>query len=104
MKKMLLVSVIAGFIMGCQKEFSYSTTSASYESLNQFYDRNQKLSQTFSANCSNSISLQTGNGTKITFQPNSFVTMNDQPVTGDVSIEVKEILTPSEMILNRALT
>lgn len=104
MKKMLLISVIAGFIAGCQKEFSYSTTSASYESLNQFFDRNQKLSQTFSANCSNNILLQTAHGTKITFQSNSFLTMNDQPVSGDVSIEVKDILTPSEMILNRTLT
>jgi hypothetical protein len=95
------ISIVA---LNCQKELSYSGNLEKFESLNQFFENNQKPSQNFTTNSSNNISLQTTNGTKIIFQPNSFVTLNDQPVTGDVSIEVKEILTPADIILNRMLT
>ncbi|MEI9910033.1 MAG: hypothetical protein WDO71_10365 [Bacteroidota bacterium] len=104
MKRFLFLSSIIAVVIGCQKELSHSSSSYNYQSLSEFFEKNQKPSQTFSQNSSNIISLQTNKGTKIIFQPNSFITLNDQPVTGDISIEVKEILTPSEMILNRTLT
>jgi hypothetical protein len=99
----ILFIFLAVIAFNCQKEVSYSGSSETYTSLDQFFEKNQKAPQTFSANSSNAITLQTNKGTRILFQPNSFVTLNNQPVTGDVSIEVKEILTPAEMILSRAL-
>jgi len=44
-------------------------------------------------------SLTTSKGTKITFPANAFVDKNNQPVSGDVRVHVKDIMQPSDMIL-----
>jgi hypothetical protein len=87
--------------IGCKKEFSTFYTSNTYSSLKEFFSTNAKPSEYFVVNSSKNISLKTKGGSIITFEKNSFVDSLNQPVPGDVNIEVKEILTPAEMIYNQ---
>src|SRR5438477_9204517 len=98
---LLLVLAIAG--INCRKEYSYSSSSAEYTSLDEFFQKNQPSSEALVANISNPVSLETKRGTKFIFEPNSFVNSAGQPVTGTIFFEVREILTPVDLILSRTL-
>lgn len=59
--------------------------------------------QTYTMNASNFNSFTCTNGTIINIYPNAFLTQADVPVTGVVTIEVKDILSKKDMILNNAM-
>jgi hypothetical protein len=85
----------------CQKELSFSSSSNEYATLHEFFEKNQPPTEGWYANSSNPLTLTTRRGTKFIFQPNSFETLDGQPVTGTIWFEVKEIFNSSEMILSR---
>ncbi|MGZ5191112.1 MAG: hypothetical protein ACXWCZ_08845 [Flavisolibacter sp.] len=68
-------------------------------SLQEFFTKNAPPSKKLSANSTSTIFFSTSNGTNIRFPANAFVTKAGVPVTGDVNIEVQEILDPMNMIL-----
>lgn len=59
--------------------------------------------QTYTINAANFHSFTCANGTIINIYPNAFLTQSGTVVTGAVTIEVKDILSKKDMILNNAM-
>jgi len=59
--------------------------------------------QTYTINATNYHSFTCTNGTMINIFPNAFLTQSGAAVTGVVTIEVKDILSKKDMILNNAM-
>src|SRR5215217_9026855 len=105
MKLLLSLLTLAVVIYACQKELSDSKTGKDdIVSLQQFFTKNTAPLQRITASASNPIRFTAAKGTSINFPDNAFVTLNNASVTGTVTIEVKEILTPADMILNNTPT
>jgi hypothetical protein len=105
MKRVLAMLTFAILVYACQKEVvGANLPENNIASLEQFFTNNTTPLQNFKADANAFINLTTPKGTGIIFPDNAFVTLNNVPVTGDVTVEVKEILTPAEMILNNAPT
>jgi hypothetical protein len=68
-------------------------------SLHEFHQNNQVRSQVFSIDAAAGGTFTGNKGTIFTFPPNAFVTKSGQPVSGTVSIEIKEVYAKSDMIL-----
>ncbi|MEO6733720.1 MAG: hypothetical protein ABIN01_21030 [Ferruginibacter sp.] len=102
MKEIISISLIAVFILAaCQPEMwledEKQTTPGT---LNDFVNRNRSSLEVYTVAVSTPGQLTTAKDTKIYFAANAFVDEQNKPVTGAVKIEVKEITTPGEMILN----
>ena len=96
---------ITFFAFSCQADLSDEQPRRQvYTSLKDFQTKNKVASQSFTANSATTIFLQGAKGSRFSFPSNAFVTMNNQPVSGEVSIEIKEILKPQEMILSNMPT
>jgi hypothetical protein len=105
MKRLLFLSTLAVLVLACQKELSRSKADfGKLASLQQFFEKNTAPVQTGTADASAAFRFTTAKGTAIDFPNNAFVTPNNQPVTGTITIAVKEIRTPAEMILNNTPT
>jgi hypothetical protein len=105
MKLLFSLLALAMLNYGCQKELSdFKTGEDDIVSLGQFFTKNAAPLQRFTASASNPIRVTAAKGTGVNFPDNAFVTLNNASVTGTVTIEVKEILTPADMILNNTPT
>jgi outer membrane protein assembly factor BamB len=105
MRIVSLSLLLALFIASCQPDLSDELPRREvYASLQEFQVKNKVVPQVFTANSSNNISLQGSKGSRFVFSANAFVTLDGQPVTGNVTIEVKEILKPIDMILSNMPT
>ena len=60
-------------------------------------------SETYVVNSSNYNTHTCANGTKIIISPNSFLTQAGLAVAGNINIEVKDVLSKKDMILNNAI-
>lgn len=101
MRVAALSLLIAFWAASCQPDMSDELPRRQvYASLQDFQAKNKVAPQTFTANSSNTIAIQGAKGSRFVFPANAFVTQSGQPVTGDVAIEVKEILKPIDMILS----
>lgn len=88
---------------GCKKSEEESPAPAI--SMKDFFEKTEVKSQTFTINTDNGQSTITGEeGTKVTFPENAFTTIDGTPVTGTVSIELKEIYDKSDMVLSERPT
>ncbi|HET6991492.1 MAG TPA: hypothetical protein VFJ43_09225 [Bacteroidia bacterium] len=108
----IMVAAIAATISiaGCKKEDTPSPTSnptqstGSISSLNAFFAHQGAQSQFFTID-NNSVQAITGaHGTVLTFNANSFVTQLGGPVTGNITIELKEIYSKKDMLLSNVST
>lgn len=63
-----------------------------------FFDRHRPQNERFSIDAAAGGTFTTSNGTRITIAPNAF-RLNGNPVTGPVNVWVRDILTPSQMVL-----
>jgi hypothetical protein len=106
MKKIFFALATVVVIAACQKELSDLVTNAPSGSnaLLRFFANNKTAPETFAVNATNPIQITGKKGAVIKFPDNAFVRQNGDAVTGDVSIEVLEIYTPAEMILNNKPT
>jgi hypothetical protein len=94
-----LVSAACLTFTGCKKNNDESPAPAT--TIKDFFEKTEVKSQTFSINTDNGQSSITGEeGTKVTFPQNAFTTADGSPVTGTVSIELKEIYDKSDMVLS----
>jgi hypothetical protein len=59
--------------------------------------------QSYTVDATNYSFYMCANGTKIMIYPNAFLTKSGAPVSGIVNIEVKDVLSKKDMILNNAL-
>ena len=76
----------------------------SYNDIQGFFDENGVEKQDFVIDATAGGTIVGENGTKINFNANSFVDNNDNPVTGNIDISLKEIFHISEMILSNKPT
>ncbi|MEO5645502.1 MAG: hypothetical protein ABIQ40_01590 [Bacteroidia bacterium] len=111
-KTLLLTSIVAAMAFtGCKKDETPEPTptptpipAASLASLNAFFTSNGAQTQTFTIN-NNSLQTITGSrGTMVGFAANSFVTLAGAPVTGNVTIELREIYDKKNMLLSNITT
>lgn len=101
MQRVILFLSVICFLAACQPEIVDTPGSQRVSgNVQQFFSEKAVKGQRFTANSSASINLSTPKGHKIFLNPNSFVTLSGQPVTGNVDIEVKELTTAAEMILS----
>ncbi|MEO5564212.1 MAG: hypothetical protein ABIR18_12275 [Chitinophagaceae bacterium] len=106
MKNNLLISFLAVLtVTGCESETSFTKEKEEVQtSLEDFYSDNRSNAQSFSVPASSGGMTTTSGGIKIYFPGNGFVTKDGALVNGDVSVNVKEVLTPYEMIFNNMPT
>lgn len=101
MQRIILFLCVVCFLASCQSEIEDTPSSQRVPgNVQQFFSDKAVKGQRFTANSASVINLSTLKGHKVFFNPNSFVTLSGQPVTGNVDIEVKELTTPAEMILS----
>jgi len=76
----------------------------SYNDIQGFFEANGVQDQTFTIDAATGGSVTGEDGTIVSFSPNAFVDGNNDPVTGMVDVAIKEIFTPSQMILSNKPT
>lgn len=110
-KTLLLASVIAATTFaGCKKEETPDPTPTpnptvpTIASLNVLFSHQGAQSQFFTINNNTPQTVTGAHGTILTFNANTFVTMSGAPVTGNVTIELKEIYDKKTMLLSNMPT
>jgi len=93
-------------IISCKKDQdiliqpSLKHTASEEKTLTDFFIQNRVPSQFFTLNSDSINGLHTSNKSYLYVAKSSFVTINNQPVTGAITIEIKEILNKKNMILS----
>jgi hypothetical protein len=100
MKKQLLCGLlVVGMFSGCQPETSFDREDVQ-TSVEDFYNKNRMAEQSYTVSSASGGVKTTAAGNKVHIPGNAFVTKSGTPVTGEVSVNVKEYLTPYDMIMN----
>lgn len=101
--------VAIGLIAGCKKDSTTTPTNTSsnpsspavyYSSVSDFLKKNAAPAQNYTINGSTGGSFTTPQGTKVTIPANAFLDASNNLVTGNVTVEFKDIYTRSEMLLS----
>ncbi len=99
----LIIAAILGFT-ACRKNDTIVAPVAADQKVKAFFDANAPKYESFTIDASAGGSLVTGKGTKISFPANAFKKINGQPVTGNVTVQVKDIFQASDMLLGNRPT
>jgi outer membrane protein assembly factor BamB len=75
-----------------------------YTDIQGFFEAHGVQEQTFTIDATTGGSVTGDDGTVVTFPGNAFVDGSNNPITGMVDVAVKEIFTPSQMILSNKPT
>lgn len=103
--KAFLVCVSLWMLSGCQKEFSSLRRGSGTMDLEGFFKEiTNSSTQSFALNTNSGGTIKGKNGSGFFFQPLSFVDLNGNTIRGNVNIDVLELLTPADIILNNAAT
>ena len=108
-KSMLFVSTLIGLtILSCKKENDLNPAptngTGGSGNISTFFNENATPKQTFTINADQYQTITGTKGTILQFQPGSFKTPSGQLVNGSVSIELREMYSKVDMILNKATT
>ena len=76
----------------------------SYNDIQGFFEANGAQDQNFTIDATAGGSVTGEDGTVVTFPPSAFVDGSNNPITGIVEVSIKEIFTPSQMILSNKPT
>lgn len=95
------IGVLTG-INGCTKR--PENIEPSDNSFNSYFSTQRNKSQKFTINATQNNVIYGNKGTKVQIGGGTLRTMSGQPVTGNVTVELKEITELSEMIVNNAPT
>ena len=105
MKKTLLFIITIIAIVSCKKDTKSTTTtlppsaSDNYSSVQAFFANNNIALQTYTIDASTGGSFTSPQGTTVTIPSNAFLTQANLPVTGNVTIQFKDIYKKSDMFL-----
>jgi len=99
-----LFALVTLALTACQHEVSYVDDGKIQTSLTDFYNYNRAVVENFTVSSVSGAVVTTSHGSKIHLPAGGFVTEYGEPVTGNILITVKEIVTPAEMILNNMPT
>jgi hypothetical protein len=105
-KRALILAFLCLLIASCKKEETIEPGITTREyTLSEFFEASQPPLQTFqiSADSGDTIMGAT-HKTIIRFYPQSFVTSSGQIVTGQITVELREILTANDMVLSKITT
>ncbi len=75
-----------------------------YSSIGSFYSKNGTQLQTYTVSGTSGGSFTSPKGTIVTIPPNAFVDKNNNPVTGTVTINFKDIYKKSDMLFSNMPT
>jgi hypothetical protein len=102
--KLFLIAIIV-VIISCKKDTKNTTTAPpnsntdNYPSVQAFFSTNNIAIQTYTIDASTGGSFTSLQGTTVTIPPNAFLTKLNVPVTGNVTIQFKDIYKKSDMFL-----
>jgi hypothetical protein len=106
-KTMMLTSIVAAIIFsGCKKDtpeptpITPVTPTPTIASLSAFFSDQGAQSQFFTISNNSTQTITGSNGTIVGFGANTFVTMSGAPVTGNITIELREIYDKKTMLLS----
>ncbi len=108
--KLILTAVLAAaFFAGCKKDETpdpapNNPANPVTGTLANFFTNNQPGVQSFTVDATQWQTITATGGTSVMFGPNAFVTQNNQPVTGSVTVKLQEVYTKKGMILANAST
>ncbi len=91
-------------LASCRKERTDIKTSNDLENVKAFFEANAPKYESFTIDASAGGTLTTSKGTKINFPAGIFKNGTGQIVTGNVTVEVKDILKASDMLLGNRPT
>jgi hypothetical protein len=97
-----LVSI--SMLASCRKERTDIKTSNDLEQVKAFFEANAPKYQSFTIDASVGGTITTSKGTKINFPAGIFKNGAGQIVTGNVTVDVKDILSASDMLLGNRPT
>jgi hypothetical protein len=102
MKLLITTLGLAVLAYACQKKFTSAQKEGEKDagSMQSFLSGNQGAVQSFTANTSNYIFINTEKRNSIVLPDNAFIKKNNAPMTGSINVEMKEITTAGEMVLN----
>lgn len=104
-KTAVLSLVIITSLVACKKNNQeINTPSNDIEKVKSFFSANAPKYESFVIDASNGGTLTTTKGTKINFPAGIFKKANGQIVSGNVTVEVKDILQVSDMLLSNRPT
>src|ERR1039458_2994117 len=105
----LIIAIVA--VVSCKKDTKSSTTTTppppaadNYSSVNAFFSKNGVAMQTCTVNGTTGGSFTSSQGTTVTIPANAFLTQASVPVTGNVTIQFKDIYKKSDMLLSNMPT
>ncbi|HWY97916.1 MAG TPA: hypothetical protein VNY36_02415, partial [Bacteroidia bacterium] len=81
-----------------------STNTDHYSSLQDFFAKNGVPLQTYTVNGNSGGNFTTPQGTKVIVPANCFIDKLGNPVTGNVTIQFKDIYAKSDMLLSNMTT
>jgi len=94
-----LLVLATALTISCEKNIDHR-----YLTINDFYEKNGVALQSYAINGSMGGSFTTPQGTKVTIPANAFKTQSGQAVTGNVTVEFKDIYRKSDMLLSNKPT
>ncbi len=108
-KSMLVVAAaVTVTIFGCKKEENITptpnSTSGNSLTIASFLTKKEAPKQTFTIDANQNQRIKGTKGTIIDFSANSFKTQSGQAVSGNVTIELREMYSKSDMIFSKAPT
>lgn len=103
---LLMASAMVWALSSCKKDKDKTATpNETANKLDAFFDQNAAKSQYFTVNVGSGPTTITGaEGTSITIPQGAFVDGNGNPITGNVSVEMKEIYDKADMVLTNKVT
>src|SRR5688572_14442030 len=103
MMKLLITTLGLGVLAyACQNEFTSAQIESEKDagSMQTFLSGNQAEVQSCTANTSNYIFINTEKRNSIVLPENAYIKKNNAPMTGRINVEMNEITTAGEMVLN----
>lgn len=99
LKPLVLIAVMALSIVSCKKSNETSSTKTDAQVMAEFMQKNGPKQENFTVDAAAGGNVTTSKGTKLHIPAGAFIKNNGQPVSGSVTVSIKEILGPSDMIL-----
>jgi hypothetical protein len=113
MKHKLIISIAMSAItlaLSCKKEQTdvpvtpAAPSGSTYSGTTDFFNQNAVAFQTFTVSGTTGGTFTGSHGTKFTVPPAAFVDLNSQPVTGTVTVKIKEVLNNKDMFYSKIIT
>lgn len=104
MKTSLLSAAILATVIAIAPACKKDKAAPDYARADSFMETHAIPAQTFTGNAGTGFTITGKKGTKVTFAANALVDGNGNPVTGNVTITLKEVLSKKDVIFSGIMT